>query len=354
MKSWMRLFAALALCLGGAMAAPAQEAPGVASPANRPPPPPDVKLPADIVVLHKVRVGWDKPGDLAFVDLQTGKVVDRIPVGREPHEVAVSSDGKYAVATNTGAGSNPGTTISVIDLKARKELRRVDIAPLTSPHGVYYRSGLFYFTAEGARAVAAYDPERDHIVWLMGTGEDTTHNLVVSEDGNRMFTANRGSNSISQFDRGANGVWRPTVIAVCRGPQGLDLSPDGKQLWVGCRGSNEIAIIDAATKKVVTTFPSLSGQIARVRFTHDGKRVLTADLGRGELSIWDAVTHQQLKNLKLGSYAEGILISPDGKRAYIGVTTDDNVAEIDLEKMTVLRRLQTGVGPDGMAWIGQR
>ena len=91
-----------------------------------------------------------------------------------------------------------------------------------------------------------------------------------------------------------------------------------------------------------------------MRFTPDGKRVLAADLGKGELSIWDAATHQELKRLKLGSYAEGILILPDGKRALIGVTTDDNVAEIDLETMEVTRRFYTGQSPDGMGWVGQR
>jgi DNA-binding beta-propeller fold protein YncE len=315
-------------------------------------------LSADVVVLHKIRTQQDQPGDLAFLNLASGKVVARVPVGREPHEVAVSSDGKYALATNTGANSNPGNTLSLIDLKTRKELRRVDLGPLRSPHGVWYQGGLFYFTAEGAKAIGAYNPATDHLDWIIGTGQDTTHNLVVSRDGTMIFTANRGSHTVTMLEptlspQGA-AAWRTTLIPVCRSPQGLDLSPDGKTLWVGCRGSNEMAIISAAEKKVVTTFPTQTGQLARVRFTPDGKRVLAADLGRGELTIWDAASHQELKRLKLGSYAEGILITPDGKHALIGVTTDDNIAEIDLQTLEITRRIQTGLGPDGMAWIGPK
>ncbi len=317
---------------------------------------PDASLTADLVVLHKVRVGADQPGDLAFLNLESGKVVARVPVGREPHEVAVSSDGKYALAANTGANSNPGNTLSLIDLVARKELRRINLGALLSPHGVWYQGGRFYFTAEGSRAIGAYDPETDHVVWIMGTGQDTTHNLVVSKDGKLIFTANRGSNTVTMLELAgaprAYNAWRSTIIPVCRSPQGLDLSPDGKELWVGCRGSNEMAIISSTEKKVTGMFPTRTGQLARVRFTPDGKRVLAADLGRGELSIWDAVTREEVKRFQLGSYAEGILVTPDGKRAYIGVTTDDNIAEIDLEKMVVTRRFHTGQGPDGMAWIG--
>jgi DNA-binding beta-propeller fold protein YncE len=319
---------------------------------------PDGDLAADVVVLHKMKTMGDLPGDLAFLNLASGKVVARVPVGREPHEVAISSDGRYALTTNTGANSNPGNTLSLIDIAARKELRRVNLGALRSPHGVWYQGGRFYFTAEGSRAIGAYDPVTDHVVWIMGTGQDTTHNLVVSRDGKMIFTANRGSHTVTAFELTgapeAYNAWRTTIIPVCRSPQGLDLSPDGRELWVGCRGSNEMAIINAMEKKVSGMFPTQTGQLARVRFTPDGKRVLAADLGRGELSIWDAATHQELKRLKLGSYAEGILILPDGRRALIGVTTDDNVAEVDLETMQVTRRFYTGQSPDGMGWIGPR
>jgi DNA-binding beta-propeller fold protein YncE len=320
-------------------------------------PPPEPILPAELLVLHKIRTQADQVGNLAFVDLASGKVVSRIPLGREPHEVAVSSDGKYALAANTGAYSNPGNTLSLIDLATRKEARRIDLGAIWNPHGVTYRDGRFYFTAEGSRVIGAYDPEKDHLVWVMGTGQDTTHNLVFTPDGKHLFATNRGSNSVTHLeltgDPLAVGKWKSTIIPVCRSPQGLDASPDGRELWAGCRGSNEIAVINVADNKVVSTFATQTQQLARLRFTPDGKRMLVADIA-GEFSIWDAATHKPLKRLKLGSYCEGILITPDGKRAFVGVTTDDNVAEIDLQTMEVVRRLQTGQGPDGMAWIGAR
>lgn len=318
----------------------------------------DAALTADLLVLHKIKTGADQPGDIAYVNLASGQVVARVPVGREPHELAVSSDGKYAVATNTGANSDPGNTLSLIDVVKRKEIRRVNLGPMYKPHGVVYRDGRFYFTAEDSRVVGAYDPVTDHVVMIMGTGQNTSHNLVFTPDGKTIFTANRGSDTVNMFQLTGSpldaSAWKSTIIPVCKAPQGLDVSPDGKELWVGCRVSNEMAVINVADGKVIKTFPTLTGQLARVRFTLDGKRVLAADLGRGELSFWDAATHQRLKVLKLGSYCEGILMLPDGKRALVGVTTDHNVAEIDLQTMEVTRRLSTGQGPDGMAWIGAK
>ena len=107
----------------------------------------DAGQPADLLVLHKIRSQADLPGNLAFVNFATGKVVAEVPVGREPHEVAMSSDGKYALVSNTGGYTNPGNSLSLIDIAARKEIRRVDLGPLWLPHGIVYRHGMFYFRA---------------------------------------------------------------------------------------------------------------------------------------------------------------------------------------------------------------
>src|SRR5438046_9803432 len=46
---------------------------------------------------------------LAFVDPASGMVLGRVPVGRDPHEVAVTPDGSMAFV------ASPGEGISVID-----------------------------------------------------------------------------------------------------------------------------------------------------------------------------------------------------------------------------------------------
>ena len=60
-----------------------------------------------------------------------------------------------------------------------------------------------------------------------------------------------------------------------------------------------------------------------------------------------------MKRIPLGRSPEGILVAPDGGRAYVAVTGDNVVAVIDLSTLTVLGRIETGTGPDGMAWVGR-
>src|SRR5689334_16501406 len=104
----------------------------------------------------------NKEGSLAIVDPATRKVLDHVPTGEGPHEVVVSGDGKLAFASNYGS-SNPGNSISVIDLAARKELRRLDLGALRRPHGLDFSDGKLYFTAESNKLVGRYDPAANQI-----------------------------------------------------------------------------------------------------------------------------------------------------------------------------------------------
>src|SRR5438128_7795113 len=72
---------------------------------------------------------------LAIIDPATLKVVARVPTGEAPHEVAASADGRLAFVSNYGTADRPGNTISVIDIAARKEIKRVDLGALLRPHG---------------------------------------------------------------------------------------------------------------------------------------------------------------------------------------------------------------------------
>ncbi len=293
----------------------------------------------------------NKEGTLAMVDPATKKVIGVVRTGESPHEVVASSDGKLAFVSNYGTGSEPGSTISVIDLPAQKELRRLDLGSLRRPHGLAFSGGKLYFTAEANKIIGRYDPATNQIDWLLGTGQNTTHMVELSKDGRLIFTANIGSDSISVIEPAGVMNWNQTVIPVGKGPEGFDITPDGTQLWAANSRSGNVSVIDIATRRVVHTFSVQTKRSNRLKFTPDGRLVLISDLDAGELLILERDTRKELKRMKLGKQLAGILITPDGAKAYVAVTGDDNVAVIDLKTLELADRIQTGTGPDGMAWI---
>jgi YVTN family beta-propeller protein len=299
-----------------------------------------------LVVLNK------EDATLVTVDPATGKVLGRVSTGEGPHEVTVSTDGRTAFVGNYGGATVPGNTISVIDLVAMKELRRFDVSPLRRPHGVVFVDGKVYFTAETNRIVARYDPASNQVDWLLGTGQVSTHMIWVNRDATRMYTANIGSDSISIIERGANPqTWNQTVVPVCKGPEGFDVSPDGRELWAAGSRDGNVSILNLEQKKVVETLDVQTKRSNRLKFTPDGKLVLVTDLDAGELLVVDVATRKVTKKIPLGKMVEGILMQPDGARAYVAVNGDNYIAIIDLKTLAVTGRLDTGKGPDGMAWV---
>jgi YVTN family beta-propeller protein len=78
--------------------------------------------------------------------------------------------------------------------------------------------------------------------------------------------------------------------------------------------------------------------------------VLVSTLGSPDLVILDVASDKVMKRLPIGHGAAGIVMQPDGSRAFVACSPDDDVAVIDLHTMTVAGHIQAGGNPDGMAW----
>jgi len=300
---------------------------------------------ARLLVLNK------EDATLSIIDAESGATAGTVPVGQGPHELVTSADGKIAFASNYGTGPAPGHTISMIDVAARKELRRIDVAPLSRPHGLAVAGGKLYFTAEADKKIARYDPATDKIDWQFETGQNSTHMVLPARDARTFFTSNIGSDSISVIEPGSGGTWTQTVVPVGKGPEGLDLSPDGRELWSAHSRDGGVSIVDVRTKKVTQTINVGTKRSNRIKLTPDGKLALISDLEAGDLVVLDTSTRKEIKRLALGKMPEGILIPPGGARAFVAVNGDNHVAVVDLKTWQVTRKITTGVGPDGMAWV---
>jgi YVTN family beta-propeller protein len=313
---------------------------------------------------------------LAIVDPATLRVIARAPVGPDPHEVIASSDGRTAYVSIYGSGRYHA--LSVIDLVSQKALPDIDTAALNGPHGLAFVGGKLWFTAEGAKSVASYDPANGKVDWIMGTGQNRTHMIYVTPDEKQIYTTNVSSGTVSILEKVAlppmalpPGVqlppgatlppgtadrrmdWNQIVITVGKGAEGFDVSPDGRELWTANAGDGTLSIIDLATRKTAATLDAKIIGANRLKFTPDGKLVLISKLFDGDLVIYDAVSRREFKRVKIGHGAAGILIEPDGASAFIACTPDNYVAVLDLKTFEVTGKIDVGGGPDGLAWAIQ-
>ncbi|MBV9303748.1 MAG: YncE family protein [Acidobacteriaceae bacterium] len=311
---------------------------------------------------------------LAIVDPKTLNVVARIPVGKDPHEVIASADGKRAYVSNYGFGAY--NTLAVIDLIAQKALPAIDLGPLRGPHGLIFAGGKAWFTAEGAKAIGRYDPSENKVDWVLGTGQDRTHMIFVSDDLKRIIITNVSSGTVSVIEKSARtapdfgpppggpgeaprgprgpvgppgGDWEQTLVSVGRSSEGFDVSPDGREIWVATAQLGTVAIIDIASKRVQETIQANVAGANRLKFTPNGKLVFISGSG---LTILDSATHKEIKRLDIGRGA-GIQMQPDGSRAYVSSSGDNYVAVVDLTTLEITGRIHAGQEPDGLAWAAR-
>ena len=301
---------------------------------------------------------------LSIVDPATLRVIAKMPSGPDPHEVVASADGHYAYISNYGFGAY--NTITTVDLVEHRTLSAADLGPLRGPHGLAFSGGKVYFTAESAKAIGRYDPASGKVDWVLGTGQNRTHMLVVSTDEQHIVTSNVSSATVTIIERAAargpsgtpsspasgamQGDWEETVVAVGRGAEGFDVSPDGREIWCANAADGTISMIDKQAKRVIRTLEANVTGANRLKFTPDGSRVFVTTLRGPEVVVLDVPSRSEVKRIKVGRGAAGIQMEPDGSRVYIACTPDDYVVVIDLKTLTETSRIDAGKQPDGMAW----
>jgi YVTN family beta-propeller protein len=314
---------------------------------------------------------------LFIIDPITLAVVGQVPAGPDPHEVIASEDGKTAYISNYGGGSF--NTITVVDLATQKTLPIIDLGALRGPHGLDFVGGKLWFTAEGAKVIGSYDPATQKIDWVLGTGQDRTHMVYVFPALTPIVTTNVSSATVTLIEksnapsgppppppgapgsgprsggpagppRGPRMNWTETVIPVGKGSEGFDVSPDKKEIWVANAQDGSISIIDLAAKKVVQTLDANIRGANRLKFAPDGKVAFVSSLSAPDLVIFDVAARKEMKRVPLGHGAAGILMQPDGQRAFVACTPDDYIAVIDLKSLAVTGKITAAKGPDGLAW----
>ena len=284
---------------------------------------------------------------LSFINPKTLEITATIPTGPNPHEMVVTPDQRFAYLSNYAP---PGNTISVIDLVQKKHVTQIPTGRFTRIHGTAMAPDgrHAYFTAGQTGFVVEVDTRTNKVTRGIATHGKISHMVLVSADGQRLYTANIETQDVSVIERASGQLL--TKVACGRGCEGMAFTPDGKYLWAANQTGGTITIIELATHKANETF-ACPGMPVRIRFTDDGKLALVPSWAEpGELIVVDAATHNVIKRIAVGGFAIGVEISADGKRAFVGCEHTDGVHVIDMATLTVEQVLKTGDGPDPMAW----
>jgi len=289
--------------------------------------------------------------ELLFIDLTSNKVTDRVATGDgpNPHEVAVTPDGRFAfVAIYAAPGPVYGHHIQVVDVATRTEVGRIDLGEFRGPHGLAIsRDGnRLYATVEASKALLEVSISERKVTRSFPTGQDISHMVTLTADETKAYVANIRSGTVTVIELQSG---KTTQITTGAGAEGIGTRPHSNEVWATNRAADTVSVIDTRTDSVTHTIECGEFPI-RVAFGPDGTRAYVSCANSNEIAVIDAETKQIEARINVGKMPIGLLITPDGSRAFAANTSDGTITIIDLTKRTVVGHIAAGTEPDGMAY----
>ena len=289
------------------------------------------------------------PSTATIIDVRSGRTLATLPTGSGPHEVVLSSDGRWAVVTDYGSQQD-GRTLTVIDIPALRIARTIDLGEYTRPHGISFLPGdsLVVITSETSANIVTVNVIAGAVRHAIPTGSRGSHMVAVTADGSMAYTGNIGSNTVTALHLRAGRATRNWSVP--EQPEAINVTPDGREVWVGSNATGRVSVINVANGNVATAAEGF-GWPYRILFTPDARTVLLPDLRNEHLRFLDRASHRELGRLTFsGGGPQGITVTPDGRYAFQSLSRDGRVAIIDLNARSVVGSFAVGASPDGIAY----
>ncbi len=319
---------------------------------------------------------------VAWVDLESGRVIQEVKTGDRPSGVAISRDGRVGVVTHWY-----GYDLAILDLQGDRPsvMGRIDVG--AEPRGVMIApDGHTAYVAAGAsNEVIRVDLEAHKVTGRVEVGREP-RSLAFTPDGTRLVSANARGRSISVVELARFEVER-TLPMLADNLRQVAVSPDGKYAYVAAMNNRGFA----TTKNNIDLGWVLGQRIERVRIdgsepaecvsldpqgkavadahgfafgdggqtlavacggTHeilllrDDERPLTwrNGVGRDFIDAGLLKDKKRFRRVPLGGRPTEIAFAADGRTLYVANYLGNSIQVIDADSATLTRTIALG-GP---------
>lgn len=269
-------------------------------------------------------------GEVAIVDLETGKVRASVSVPGAPAPVAYDpAAGRAAViAAETGE-------LTILDTKGTM-LTRVPLGE--GAFGLAFAPGgdLVVVDWYGSR-LRRLSPSGDAERWSAPTGRSPA-GVALSGDGKIVAVADRDDDRLSAYDaESGQPLWKAGT-----GSHPYAVAFHDGRFWTTDVQSRSVTVLDAAT----------GARVGRVE-TGDHPYGVAFAAGKGfvtdqyaaTVTVFDPTSLESLGRVEIGDYPEGIAALSDGRRLAVASWDSDELSIIDGETLVIEQVIDVPSGP---------
>jgi YVTN family beta-propeller protein len=266
--------------------------------------------------------------------------VARLPLGREPHHLVATPDGKEVLVAST-------VTNELVALDIKTGVRTRVVRDVIDP----YQLG---FSPDGKWLVtAAY--RLDHVDIYRYDGnlklagrlfiDGMPSHLAFDNDSQTVFVTLQQSARAVAIDLKTQLVkWN---VEVGKAPAGVVMLPDSKRLLVALTGEDAVVTLDPANG-------AITGRLQTGKGAHnfwpkgDGRHWFLSNRIEGTVSLIDTQDMRVVASLRVPGGPDCMDITPDGKELWVTQRFLRRIAIVDLATMKVTGSIPVGKSPHGV------
>jgi YVTN family beta-propeller protein len=192
---------------------------------------------------------------VTVIDPKTLKIIGTVPTTQpESHMLAITRDGSRGYTANVGPG-----TVSVLDMKARKTIGVIPVAPKIQRIALSVDDRLLFTSDQTKSQLAVIDTASNKVkTWVQMPAQG--YGTAPTPDGRWLVVALRTGNQVAVIDLQSMKVAH--TIDVPPVPQEVVIPPHGQVAYVSCDASHKVAAIrisDWKVEKVIEAGPGADG-----------------------------------------------------------------------------------------------
>ncbi|HEU4627166.1 MAG TPA: beta-propeller fold lactonase family protein [Steroidobacteraceae bacterium] len=206
----------------------------------------------DISPDGRLIVANEDTASATVLDLKSGKIVKRVPVGKEPEGVRVAPGGKYVLVTNESDNS-----ISILDAQTFALVKNVTVGKRPRDIAFMPDGKTAYVSGEFDSSVyRIHVPEGAPVEKVIQLDKDQRPMSVrLDAKRKRLYVSTGRGGNVAVLDISAAEPKLVQLVPVGARPWGMALSPDGSRLYTANGPSNDVSVVDTATLKVIAKIP---------------------------------------------------------------------------------------------------
>lgn len=306
-------------------------------------------------------------GQTIHVNVSGDTNVGQVTVGRDPVQVSVLSVSGMTVVVNRAEESI--SLYTTVTPTAAAPPTFVSLPAGSVPVFAYSNvSGAVYVAESGTSKVAVVNAGGNPTALTAEVAVGSTPGvgavpvgLVGTPDGTRLFSANKGDNTLSVIDTGTNALLAtglPNNIAVGGSPVYLTVNTGGSRVFSVNNAGNNVSVIDTTTNTVIAS-PAVGSAPNYAYFDAANNKLWVTNPGSNSVSVMNvdpnAAPPSSAINIPLPAGCSPnpisnfpsptITVLADGSRAYVAGTGCNSVIVINALSNTISKVIPVGTAP---------